>query len=434
MIDDIVNVTITRDTPVVSQIGFGVQNIMGINKAFTERIKFYSSITEVGGDFATTDKEYLSALSALSQNPSSPQIAISRRATSDNSVVTVSSVVLNSNYSIVIDGETFTFASGGSPTNVTIATGLVSLINGSGTLNVTATDNLDGTFDLDPDVATTDYVVKIESKLSIAFVTSTTPSDDLNAIIAESDDWYGLTYVERTEADVKLIATSIEALKKIFITSSSDADIVDTTDASDTTTISAIFKAQGLDRTLTFYHSKAGTEFADSAYLGSLLPLSIGSYDGAYIQLSGITPDKLTSTQRKNALDKNSNVYETRAGVNVTQLGNVASGVDIGSIIIFTDFLESDMQTRVFNSLVNNPKIPYTDAGIAVIQGQVEASLQNGVDIGGLSDNPAPTVTVPLVADVPSADKANNILRNVDFTGVYAGSIKKVEINGNISF
>ena len=43
------------------------------------------------------------------------------------------------------------------------------------------------------------------------------------------------------------------------------------------------------------------------------------------------------------------------------------------------DWLQARVQQRVFGALVINPKVPFTDAGIGTVTGQIKAALQEGV-------------------------------------------------------
>ena len=83
--------------------------------------------------------------------------------------------------------------------------------------------------------------------------------------------------------------------------------------------------------------------------------------------------------------------------------------------------------------MVNNPKVPYTDAGIAVIQSEVMRALALGVSNYFLASDPSPVVTVPKAADVPPTDKANRILRNVKFQATLSGAIHVVVVRGIVS-
>ena len=52
-------------------------------------------------------------------------------------------------------------------------------------------------------------------------------------------------------------------------------------------------------------------------------------------------------------------------------------------VIRFRDWLKADMQTRVFQVLKSNRKVPFTDSGIGLVEGAMERSLKEGQDIGG---------------------------------------------------
>ena len=63
----------------------------------------------------------------------------------------------------------------------------------------------------------------------------------------------------------------------------------------------------------------------------------------------------------------------------------------------------------------------------------MKASLRAAVNQGILAADPAPTVTVPKVADVSAADKTARLLPDMKFTGTLAGAIHKVTITGVVS-
>lgn len=106
-LSDIVNVVITRNTQGIPEPGFGVMMILGSSQRFPERIRFYSSIDEVAGDFQPTDPEYIAAQDALSQPIRPSQIAIGRRAM-DSAVLDVITALGGREYSVIINGETVT--------------------------------------------------------------------------------------------------------------------------------------------------------------------------------------------------------------------------------------------------------------------------------------------------------------------------------------
>lgn len=430
-LEDIVNVQISRETASVSRQGFGTPLILGINKGFTALAATYSSLAAVAEDFSTTSKEYKAAQAFFSQSPKVVQVKIGRRATSDTAVITVDTVVDSTTYTCTINGTVFSVNSGVGATAASIAGLLETAIN-AGSEPVTATDNLDGTYDLDADVASTAYSVKVDVNQSAAFTTSTTADADLASISGEDDDWYGLVYTERTQSDVEAIAGYIETVRKIFGTASADADIAGTTDAADTTTVAAVLKAAAYARTFVMYLSNAATQYPEAALLGVLLPLDPGSYTAKFKTLSGITRDVNTSTQRTNILAKNATQYTTVGGQNITEDGKVSEGEFI-DVIIFVDWLEARITEGVYGKLVNTPKLPFTDAGIGVVEAEINKVLQDGITLGGIAPDPAFSISVPKAADVSAGDKAARTLNNVTFQATLAGAIHAVTINGTVT-
>lgn len=430
-LEDIVNVQISRETTVVSRKGFGTALILGINKAFSERIRYYSSLKSVLNDFQSVDKEYICASDLFAQNPAPLQVAIGRRDTSDTSVVTVDTVLDLTKYTVTINGTGFEFTSDASATAPEIGAGLVALING-GAEPVTATDNLDGTFDLVADVAGVFYSLAVDSNQSIAYTLGDTPANDLQAIRDESDDWYALIYVERTLADQKLLADAIEGMDKIYAIGSADSDIVDTTVSADATTIAYYCRANSLARSSVWYLTNGATQYPEAGILGNILPLDPGSYTSAFKTLSSITVDNLSDTKQKNALDKNANIYVTVGGVNITREGKVGEGEWL-DIIIGVDWLKARMTERLFGILVNTKKLPYTNDGITAVESEISAQLQEAISQGLITPDEEFIITVPRAEDVSVADKGNRILRNVTFSAVLAGAIHAMVVEGTVS-
>jgi len=430
-LEDVIKINITRETKVASRQGFGTVMILGIHKAFTGKIRFYATPKDVLVDFELTDKEYIAANTILTQKVSPKLVAIGRRETSDTSVVTVAVVANTTKYSITINGTKFEFTSDGTATAIEIAAGLKIAVD-AGSEPVTFTDNTDGTYDIDPTVAGTDYSLKADSRQTIAYNTSDTIPNDLAAIQQADNDWYAVMYTLRTQADVEAVASWTEGEKKLFGTASADVNIIDTTDSADSTTIAAIFKSLNYARSWVIFGGEASTKFPEGALFGNVLPLDPGSYTLAFKTLVGIVSDGLTVTQEKNALDKNANIYIKNAGVDITREGTVGEGEFI-DIIIFVDWLQTRMTERLFTLLIQNPKVAFTDPGIASVESEILAQLQEGIDSGGLAADPAPTVFVPKAVDVSTADKAARQLNDVTFQGTLAGAIHAMTVDGTVS-
>lgn len=82
-LSDIVNITISRDAPTVSQAAFGVENICGPNLKGDSKILYFNTndLSEVASALTggTDAPEYKAALSIASQSPAPRTFAISRK-------------------------------------------------------------------------------------------------------------------------------------------------------------------------------------------------------------------------------------------------------------------------------------------------------------------------------------------------------------------
>lgn len=313
---------------------------------------------------------------------------------------------------------------------------------------VTATDSGsgDGFVDVAPDVASTFFECRTSSNTHLEFNLDGDIATNIAAIRAVDDDWYGVTlarqYGSENKDHQREVADVVETLRKIFIPGSDDEDIFDdslSVDDPNTGTIARQLQAVAYARSAVLAHreqtgSPVDDSFGDAAWFGARFPTDPGTETWKFEALAGVVPDDLSSTERKNALDKNANIYvPLTADRAITEEGTMAEGEFI-DVIRYIDFLYNEMTLNVLDALLNPVpplnKIPYTDAGIAIIENKVRESLQAGVDSGALASF---TVTVPKAADVSQADKAARILRDVKFTAVLSGAIHAVEIRGTVT-
>jgi hypothetical protein len=440
-LSDHVSLTISQDSLGVARAGFGVPLILSANAAFPERIRFYNDLAGITDDGFTTDSpEYLAARAMLSQQPHPERIAIGRAANKPTQVYTLSvATVRNSHtYEIEVKGEgvtatTASYTSDASATDGEIVVGLVAALNavvGNNYIAAGATSP----FTVTGDAAGEWFSLKVNAAdLEIA-QTHADPGGggvaaDLAAISLENDDWYMLCTLYNSEDYVIAAADYIEAVKKMYIPDVNETDAI-TTAAGNGDTLDELATAN-YARTAGMYHQEPA-EMAAAAWMGRVLPLEPGSETWKFKTLAGLDPTSLTTTQRTNLVNRSANFYQTVAGVAITQEGTTSDG-DFIDVQRFIDWLEDDMSKAVFEALAGADKVPYTDAGVAIIEAEVRGSLRRGINRGGLAEDPAPVVTVPLVADVATADKALRLLPDVKFSATLAGAVHKVTITGVVS-
>lgn len=435
-----VSITITQDSVGVARAGFGVPLILSVNAAWTERVRSYGSLLEVADDFATDSPEYLAANAIFSQSPHPERIMIGRAAgqPTQRYKVTASIVENGHTYKLRVKGEGFVeevveFTADSSATDGEIATGLVAALNAVTNKNFTASGST-SPISITGDAAGNWFSVeslepaylKIEQDHSEP---TPTLAADLSAIALENNDWYALITLYNSDAYVKAAAAWVEANKKLYI-----ADV----SASETITLAASggdladdLHGLAYGRTAVVYHPSPAAMLG-AAWLGARLPYDPGSETWKWVQINGVSPVQLTGTHKANLRAKKVNTLETIAGVNITWDGTTVDG-DYIDVIRGLDWLEDDMQKSVFEALASAVKIPFTDAGVTVIEAAVRASLLRGVSQGLLAPDPEPVVTVPRVADVSQANKAQRYLPDVKFSATLAGAIHKVAINGVVS-
>ncbi len=438
-LDEIVNVTITIQDAAASQAGFGTPAMLGRTDLFPDLAREYTSITSFLADFSpagvtdpTDEPNVRLATAIFSQQPRPTKLVFLRQtstATAQTVIMTcTAATAIGQVYTVTINGTDFSFPTvTGSESAADIALALDALIN-AGAEPVTSTDNFDGTFDLVADVAGDVNSIAVNDRGLISQDDQTLAEAvvaDLTAARAINDDWYSLNLTSNATLDTVAMAAHIETLRRQFFYQTADDDVPADTGGNlmETLNVAAYTRTSG------FYHPAPDT-YPSAAWAGAVLPFEPGSVTWKFQTLAGIAAVTLTDTERGNILGNEGNVYQTIAGINTTCDGTEASGrfIDVTRTI---DKLFARLQENIFTLLSNANKVPFTDSGVAQVEGQVRATLQELVATGALT--PDFTVTVPLVANVSTTDKANRNLPDVEFTAVLAGAIHRVEIAGTVS-
>jgi hypothetical protein len=263
---------------------------------------------------------------------------------------------------------------------------------------------------------------------------------DLINIQKQNNTWYGLCIAGAqaygSPNEVLQAAGWIESQKKIYVAST---NIANNTSAGDVGDVASALKAASYKRTALVYTAAGYAQGAEAAWLGGQLPQTPGSNNWAFKTLNGITADTISDTARANAVGnpvaviagKNINIYTLLGGVPVTQFGTMASGQYI-DITIGVDWLQSKIQTYVYAALVNSAKIPYTDAGTAVLMQAVRQALDEGVTNKLIAESGV-TVSAPSVLSVSANQRAQRIAPTITFACRLQGAFNAVSINGTVT-
>lgn len=251
---------------------------------------------------------------------------------------------------------------------------------------------------------------------------------DLTAIAFESSDWYAFVTLFNSKALVDAAAAWAESNSKLYVPQTQDTAVITTT-ISGTDDVAEALRANAYDYSPPIYHPKTAA-FADAAWLGKCLPFDPGSETWKFKTLAGVPAVTFTDSQLVNLRAKRCNFYYTVAGRNITSEGISPSGRFIDTVR-GTDWFIARLQERVFLLLASVAKIPFTDGGIALIEGAVRAQCDEAVEEGFFA--PGFTVTVPKAADVSAPNKAARLLPDVKFNATLAGAIHKTEIDGVVA-
>lgn len=437
-LDDIVSMVLSATTQQVSRAGFGVPLILGSSQRFAELVRTYTALSEMVSDgFVTTDPEYLAAARICAQSPKPSSFKVGRRTHHPTMVWDWTPLAVHSRvYTLTIDGTAVTVTSDSSSTVQEIVELMKAAVDVAAPADITATED-NAKVVLTAGTAGRFHRVwmplrDIASGLgNIAQVNVDGGiATDLGDILLYDPDWYALVLASsQSKAEIVAAAAWVESNSKLLIAASQDSEIATVVDGSATDVAKAIETA-GYARTAVFYHPKS-EQYGDAGWEGKVLPLDPGSETWNFKTIAGLDVcTELTPTMIANIKAKHANCYPRVGGIGITRWGWVAANEWI-DIIRFRDWLMIRMQERLFGSLANAIKIAFTDKGIAIVESDMRAQLQEGVDVGGLESF---EVTVPKASTISAVDKAARHLATPHFNAPLAGAIHDLAITGTLYY
>lgn len=297
----------------------------------------------------------------------------------------------------------------------------------------------------------------------IAFAQSPAPSEIYIAPLQKASDsveyavaavqratatpgWYVVCPAGIEDSELETLAEYIETQEKMMIYTelkffgAGDSETDKPTVGSVYNRTAAVYGRESTDESDT--DLPEANKYMNVAFAVAWLANVAGSETAAFKQLSSVYPSDLTGTEQESLKTNHISYLTTIGGKNVTMIGQVMSG-EWCDIIRFRDWQKNDMQVAVASLFLAQPKIPFTDGGISLIQNAMEASLQRGQDAGGIAEttydadgneSPGYIVSVPDAADVTDSQKAARELSNCKFTAKMTGAIHFVEIKGSLAY
>ena len=242
-----------------------------------------------------------------------------------------------------------------------------------------------------------------------------------------SKDWRQLIVVNEGESETAVadLITAVEALegKMLFVS----------LDVEDSTAVTAT----GLRHTILFYVDATDEAPVPAAALvGESAGREAGSFTYKNLILHGIAPQKLTDAQLKAIHDKGGITFVAKAGDNVTSEGKVAGGEYI-DVIDSEDYIVQQIAYKTQKVLNNAAKVPYTNAGIAMLESAVVDVLQSAYNNGMIATKadgtPDYSVDFALREDTTAENRNNRHYPYGNFGFALAGAIHTAYITGEIT-
>lgn len=439
-IDQIVKINISQNTSAVPKASFSIPLIIGpTGFPNSDVVRSFSDPAELlDAGFTTSSPEYKYAVELMEQPLQPTQFYIGKRTVAVKQVDTITPTAVNGHeYKVTIDGVDYSYTADGSATVSEIVAGLIAIINADADVAVVATGSV--TLILTAKVFGAGFSTSINADVNMALVLTTANNgiaDDLAKIIAANNLWYGIALCSNEDYDINELSAAVEVLKKIFIGVSRDSDIP----TSATDDILSVLKGKSVKRTALVYSPESYNKGIDAAWLGGQLPFTPGANNWALKSLVGISPDSLSDSEAGIIIGnpvagtpgKNGNIYRTVGGVNITQMGQMAGGQFI-DITVGLDWLETELQTNIFQALVSAAKIPYTNNGTNVLIQAVKKAIDQGV-VNGLIDGASPiTISAPDVLSVSQSQRANRVAPTITFSCRLQGAFNAVIVNGTVT-
>lgn len=468
---NIVNVSLSVQAPGISKLGFGEPCVFFYGTAAIpathpitdiERVRRYSSSTAltdmVADGFSTNDPAYLAVLAIVSQDPHPRTVKVARGSTAFTQDVELEVLTDAAGNTIAVTitksgagGATLTYSQAAGGAGIPAeATALALAMNndlagwgvgGSAELLIAAVGNV---VEIDTVSPANDGELWYFSGVSNISLEDITPlrgggggiADDLAVIAAVDADWYELVLADAFGALDILAAAGWVAgsTNKILAASSQDFEVV----AAGTGVGHDLSLADRTETSLTFsLHSMA--QYPGGAAAGRFLPEDPGTEMRAFKSLGGVTPSQLSPAQVTNAAADFVNLYIgiEAGGVEIVR-GNLWKGWSSGAAETFIDTIRLidatvfEVQSRVLSLMRAQPKVAYTNKGLASIKGAILASVRSFMPHGYAEGSGF--VGMPDVDDISDANKQARLLPGVTFGAVLANGIATVNISGSLTF
>lgn len=461
------NITINFSVADGSVAQRSFKNLLILSSAATaifsggEYVREYSTLAELAADgFSTSGETYLAASAILAQTPHPTTFkigAIPTDHTDNTQTITWSGDFVASNAiagSVTANGSTTNINVNFTSDQATTITAVATAIDAIAGVSASVTGSREITVVADPDVIYSGVITignfTVTGGASQATETVTTTvagtfeGSWLNDISGDDSDWYCLLYPATnasTQAGANRLyraAGLVETASpdKVFIAQSAQASIA----SGGASAITTLLAALNYNRTAIIYHETT-TEHLAAGWASRVLARDIDTRatQWARVHVSGITAGDYTTSERSAIVDTDSyaSYYASQGGSARTFGGTMASGrhIDVQTTIDLTTARLEEGILGVLNRAVDaGGKVPYTNAGVAIIAAEIRAVFARLEAAGHWDafvpdDNTRDWLVVPDVANATSGQRSARTLPAFEATRTLAGAVYNITIN-----
>lgn len=258
----------------------------------------------------------------------------------------------------------------------------------------------------------------------IAVCSATTEADAwLKVENNMSKGWRQLIVVGADATEVKTIMATIEANKtypKMFYANVGDNDTTITADS-----------VKGIERTvLCYYTATEEIPCPVAALAGEVSGLEVGSYTLNNMTVKGIKGLELSESEIKAIHAKGGITFVVSAGDVVASEGITAGGSFVDNVD-GNDWIKQQLEYKTQKVFNNNLKVPYTNAGIAMLESAAVDVMTEAQNKGIVESF---EVKYALREDTTEADRAARKYYGGNIKYTMAGAIHEIEINCDLAY
>lgn len=433
------------ETPSFSKLMF-----MAAHNSFSERVRIYNDADDVAADIGVDSSAHVAAKTALAQS-GSQEIYIGRIGVSsifsfpetiNTGDVFSATITVNDNDQVIIS-----HTAGAAPTAQTVAeafetailavTEVTDHINvgvlGSGTTAQLRIQRKDETLD--------ELVVSdVSANIAETFGLVESGAEAFTRITAENDDCYFITSQYHDWVWVESLGDSVNAEDKQYWFTSSSANNLDAIE-DPATSILGLANAKNWQRVVGGYHQDADTDFPEVGAIAFKSYTLAGSISWDNMETSGIAASagsdgkRITSTQKKNLLDKNAFFWDYQGGRTFVNSDVKTFSGHRPEDVRGRDNMEADIVAVTSDYLLaqRDTKIGFNQEGIDSVYGLVidvcekYRNERNFIEAGYI-------VTRPLASTITAGQKASQILDNITIRAQLTGAITMINaVRGSLT-